>query len=162
MIRQREKILVLSRQIYSLRGSKLELSIDKTTTPVLVWIEGDNGYDEYYVPIQTRLGRIIVNPNRFGQAAVISLGFLTFQCNSFLQNSQPGPIKTIKNELENVSIFKSTMDHMYLISRNSDDGSINLVDPRILAEETSQKDNLHLEKSMKADDCEVLLKSKEK
>ena len=37
----------------------------------------------------------------------------------------------------NVSIFKSTMDHMDLISRNSDDGSIKLAYPIILAVETS-------------------------
>ena len=46
------------------------------------------------------------------------------------------------------------MDHMDLISRNSDDGSINLADPRILTAETSQKDNLHLGKAMKSDDRE--------
>ena len=44
------------------------------------------------------------------------------------------------------------MDHMDMISRNSDNGSINLVDPRIPAAETSQKDNLHLGEAMKADD----------
>ena len=33
------EILVLSRQIYPLRWSKSELSINRTTTPVLVWIE---------------------------------------------------------------------------------------------------------------------------
>ena len=43
---------------------------------------------------------------------------------------------------------------MDLISRNSDDGSINLADPRIFAEETSQKDNFHLGEAMKADDRE--------
>ena len=41
------------------------------------------------------------------------------------------------------------MDH---ISHKSDDGSINLEDPRILEAETSQKDNLHLGKEMKAED----------
>ena len=35
------------------------------------------------------------------------------------------------------------MDQMDLIIRNSDDGFINLEDPRIIAEETYQKDNLH-------------------
>ena len=50
------------------------------------------------------------------------------------------------------------MDHMDLISRNSDDGSINLAYPIILAAETSQKDNLHLGKSMKADDPEDFMK----
>ena len=40
-------------------------------------------------------------------------------------------------ELENVSFFRETMDHMDMISRNSDNGSINLVDPRIPAAETS-------------------------
>ena len=59
--------------------------------------EGDNDNDKYYVPIQTRSGRIIVNPNRFGQAAAIALGLLTFQCNAFLQTLQPGSIDTIKN-----------------------------------------------------------------
>ena len=51
---------------------------------------------------------------------------------------------------------------MDLISRNSDDGSINLADPRILAAENSQKDNLHLRKAMKADDREDLMKIMEK
>ena len=39
LTRQREKILVLSRQIYTLRGIKLDISIDKTTTQVLVFLE---------------------------------------------------------------------------------------------------------------------------
>ena len=52
--------------------------------------EGDNDNDEYYILIQTRSGRRINKPNRFGQAAAIALGLLTFQCNAFLQNSRPG------------------------------------------------------------------------
>ena len=51
---------------------------------------------------------------------------------------------------------------MDLISRNSDDGSINLADPRNIAAENSQKDNLHLGKAMKADDREDLIKIMEK
>ena len=54
------------------------------------------------------------------------------------------------------------MDHMNLISRNSDEGSINLSDPRILAAVTSQKDHLHLGKAMKADDREYFMKTMEK
>ena len=54
------------------------------------------------------------------------------------------------------------MDQMDLISCNSDDGSINLVDPRIIAAETSQKDNPHLGKAMKDDDREDLMKAMEK
>ena len=50
------------------------------------------------------------------------------------------------------------MDHMDLISRNFDDGSVNLVDPIILAAETSQKVNLHLGEAIKADDCEYFMK----
>ena len=46
--------------------------------------EGDNENDEYDVPIQTRSGIRIVNPNRFGKAAAIALGLLSFQCNAFL------------------------------------------------------------------------------
>ena len=45
---------------------------------------------------------------------------------------------------------------------NSDDGPINLVDPIILAEKTSQKDNLHLGKALKSDDCEDFKKEMEK
>ena len=116
--------------------------------------EGDNDSNEYYVPIQTRSGGIFLKPNSFGQAAAIALGILIFQCKYFLQTSQLGSIETTKNELANVSIFKVTMEHMYLISFKYDDGSINLTDPRISAEETSQKDNLHLGKAMKADDRE--------
>ena len=59
--------------------------------------EGDNENDEYYVPIQTRSGQIIVKTNRFGQAAAIALGLLTCQCNAFLQNLRPISIETIKN-----------------------------------------------------------------
>ena len=51
----------------------------------------------YYVPIQTRLGRIIVKPNSFGQADAIALVLLTSQCNAFLKTSWPGSIETIKN-----------------------------------------------------------------
>ena len=54
------------------------------------------------------------------------------------------------------------MDHTDLISCNSDDGSINLAEPRILAIETSQKDNLHLGKAMKADDCEDFMRVMER
>ena len=43
---------------------------------------------------------------------------------------------------------------MDLISSNSDDGYINLADPKILAAETSQKDNVNLGEAMKADDRE--------
>ena len=41
--------------------------------------EGDNENDKYYVPIKTRPGQRIVKLNRFGQAAAIALGLLTFQ-----------------------------------------------------------------------------------
>ena len=51
------------------------------------------------------------------------------------------------------------MDHMCLICCNSDDGYINLVDPIILAAETSHKNNLHLGKAMKADDPEDFTKA---
>ena len=54
------------------------------------------------------------------------------------------------------------MNHMDLISRNSDGGSIKLADPRIITTETSQKDNLCLGKSMKADDHEDFMKEMEK
>ena len=121
--------------------------------------EGDNENDEYYVPTHTISGRRVFKPNRFEKAASTTLGLLTFQCNSFPQTSRPGSIETIKNEVENVSIFKATMDHMDLITRNSDDGSINLAYPRILAAESSQKDNLHLGKAMKADNREDFMKS---
>ena len=53
------------------------------------------------------------------------------------------------------------MDHMGLISRNLDDVSINLLDPRILAAKTSQKDNLRLGETMKYYDRENLLKELE-
>ena len=61
--------------------------------------------------------------------------------------------------LENVSIFKAILDHMDLISRNFDDGSVNLADTRTLATESYHKDNLHLGKAMKADDCEDFMKA---
>ena len=67
-----------------------------------------------------------------------------------------------QNKLANVSIFKATMDQMYLISRNYDDGYINLEDPRIIAVETYQRDNLHLRKAMKADGREDFMKTMEK
>ena len=124
--------------------------------------EGDNDNDKYYVPIQNISGRRIVKPNRFGQAAAIALGLLTFQCDAFLQTLQTGSVDTIKNELANVSILKATMDHMDLISCNCDDESINLADPIILTAETSQKDNPHLGKAMKADDSEDFMKAMEK
>ena len=104
----------------------------------------------------------LLNQIVFLQAAAISLGILTCQCNDFLQNSRPGLIETIKNELENVSIFKETMDHMDMIIFNFDGGSMNLGDPIIIAAETSHKDNLHLGKAIKADNCEDLMKATEK
>ena len=125
-------------------------------------LEGDDDNNDYYVPIQTRSGRKIVKPTRFGQGIAIALGLLTCQCSAFLQTSRPGSMETIKNELANVSIFKATMDHMDLISRNIDDNSINLADPRLLAADISEKDNLHLGEAMKADDREDFLKAMEK
>ena len=124
--------------------------------------EGDNDNNEYYELIQTRSSLIIVKPNRFGQAAAISLGLLTCQCNAFLQTSLPGSIETIKNELANVSIFKATMDHMDMISCNSDDGFIKLAYPIILAEVTYQKDIIHLGEAMKPNDREDFMKAMEK
>ena len=50
---------------------------------------------------------------------------------------------------------------MDLISRNSDDRSINLLESRILAAETSQKYNLHFSKAMKADDRKYCMKAME-
>ena len=108
--------------------------------------DGHNANDEYYVLIQIILGRRIVKPNRFGNAAAVSPGILTCQCKDFLQASRIGSIETIKNELANVSIFKATIDHMYITSRNFYDGSINIAQPTIIAAENSQKDNLHLGK----------------
>ena len=56
-------------------------------------------------------------------------------------------------------ISKATMDHMYLIGHNFDDGSINLADPTVLAAETSQKNNLNFGRAMKAVDCEDFMKA---
>ena len=54
------------------------------------------------------------------------------------------------------------MDHIDLISHNVDDGYINLADPRILAVETSQKDNLHFGAAMKYGYREDYMKAMEK
>ena len=54
------------------------------------------------------------------------------------------------------------MDHMDMISHNSDYGYINLADPIILASGTSQKDHLRLVEAMKADYCEDFMKAMEK
>ena len=51
------------------------------------------------------------------------------------------------------------MDHMDLISCNSDDGSINLAYPIIISAETSQKDNPCLGEATKADYCEYFMKA---
>ena len=48
---------------------------------------------------------------------------------------------------------------MDLISSNSDDVSINLSDPIIIATETSHKGHLHLGKSVKADYRDDLMKA---
>ena len=58
--------------------------------------------------------------------------------------------------------LKQPLDHMDMISCNSDYGSINLSDPRILAAETSQKDDIHLGEAMKADDREDFMTVMEK
>ena len=54
------------------------------------------------------------------------------------------------------------MDQMDLISRNSDYVSINLVDPRIIAPETSQKYHLHLGEAIKYYYREYFMKAMEK
>ena len=124
--------------------------------------EGDNGDDEYYVPIQTISVERIVKTNRVGQASAIALGLLTCQCNAFLQTSIPGSIETTKNELADILIFKATMYHMDLIICNSDNGYIHLAYPIFLADETSQKDNLHQGESMKDDDRADFIKNQQK
>ena len=67
---------------------------------------------------------------------------LTCQRKAFLQTSRTGSIETIQIQLASVSIFRATMAHIDLISRNSDYIPINLAYPRILAGETSHKDIL--------------------
>ena len=121
--------------------------------------EGDNENDKYYVSIKTISGWRIVKPNLFGQASEIAIGVLTCQYNSFLQTSRPGSIETKRTELENVSIFKATKDHTDIISRNSDDGSVNLAETTILEAETSQKDDLHLGETMISNDHEDFIKA---
>ena len=64
--------------------------------------------------------------------------------------------------MENVSIFKATMDHIYMISRNVYERYINIAYPIIIATESSQKYHLRLVKSMKAGDREDFMKSMEK
>ena len=54
------------------------------------------------------------------------------------------------------------MDHIDLISYNSDYGSINLAQPRIISEESSQKDSLHFGESIKTDDSEDFMTVMEK
>ena len=54
------------------------------------------------------------------------------------------------------------MDHMDLISRNYDDGYINLAYPIIISAEISQKDHLHLGEAMKSGDCWDFMKAMEK
>ena len=120
--------------------------------------DGDNYNDEYYVPIQTISGSRIIKPNRFGKAAAIVIGLLTCQWNSSQQTSRPGSIKNIINKLANVSIFKATVYHTDLKSRNYDDIYINFLDPIIIAAETSQRDNLHLGKAMTVDYLDYLMK----
>ena len=41
--------------------------------------DGDNENDDYYLPIQIISGKIIIKPNRFGQATAESIGLLTCQ-----------------------------------------------------------------------------------
>ena len=48
---------------------------------------------------------------------------------------------------------------MDLISHNSDGESFNLAYPKIIAAETSQKNNLHLGKATKADDIDNFMKA---
>ena len=54
------------------------------------------------------------------------------------------------------------MDHMDLISCNSDDGFIKIAYPKTIAAENSQKGNIHLGKAMKSDDREDFMKATEK
>ena len=116
--------------------------------------EGDNDNDEYYVPIQTISGQIFVNPNRFCTSSRNCTWSLKFSIHCFPTKLTTSFNKNHQKWIGNVSIFKATMDHMDLISCNSDGRYIDLTDPRILAAETSQKDNLYLGKAIKADDCE--------
>ena len=51
------------------------------------------------------------------------------------------------------------MDHMDMISRNSDDETIVIADPRILAAKNAQKVNTHLSKAMETDYREYFMKA---
>ena len=74
MIRQGGGIIFLSRNIYRLRGIRQNNNYSSSMAQ-----EGYDENDEYDVTIQTRLGRIIVDKNRFGKATAIELGLLSFQ-----------------------------------------------------------------------------------
>ena len=121
-----------------------------------------NDNDEYYVPIKTISGRIIFKPNILGLEGSMAIGNLTYQCNAFLQPSHLASIALPFTRRANLLILNNFMDYIDMISHNSDDRSINLADPVILAAETSQKDNLHLGEATKVNNCEDLMKSMEK
>ena len=59
----------------SSQREKVGASSQQNNTPSYSMDQEEDNYNvEYYVPIKTRLGQIIVNPNNFEQAAAIALG----------------------------------------------------------------------------------------
>ena len=118
--------------------------------------EGENTNDTNVMnhhndsPTCTRTGRAIVQPNRYKNLVAMACGLLTSQ---FVQ-----PITCDRDlTLHTASLFKAEINYLDLLDKNIDDGSSNLMDPRLLLATDSNNDNLHYGGAMAAPDKQDFL-----
>ena len=102
---------------------------------------------------QTRNGRRIVKPVRYRHASLLAKGLISRQT-ALTANS-------IAQRLGNYSLFQARMDHSTTL-HTLQDGTENLVDPRILAASMADKDTMHYGQAMQAHDKADFIKAMEK
>ena len=104
---------------------------------------------------RTRSGRTVVRPNRYRNFAAMTFGLLTSQLQT--------PITCDKElTLQSVSLFKAEINYLNLLETNADDGSQNLMDPRLLLATDTNNDNLHYGGAMAAPDKKEFIAAMQK
>ena len=102
---------------------------------------------------RTRIGRRTVKPARYRVSALTSTGLLSCQ---LAQTAD-----TVINRMGQFSLFSARFAHINSIHKLQD-GTDNLVDPRILAASMADKDTMHYGQAMKAPDVADFIRAMEK
>ena len=87
----------------------------------------------------------MVRPQRYRALAYAVAGLLSRQLGGVTAKNSPQNLGTF-------SLFKAQMDHMEAINQNTDDATLNLVDPRLLAASMVDQDTMHYGDAMRAHD----------